>query len=169
MLAPEDSDSLVAHLPADQAVALSLVRRRSLPTRVAGTLRLTQAQRDFAEIVGVLSTASDLPRAKARTLHDIIMGLKGVTAPVPATDGVGRAVLAIGVAGGFRDYSDERNSMQVLLDPQSFAYRGVRYVAGIDYFVGGESSGGPFVAKGTVVGTATRVSTARVERAGMRL
>ncbi|MDX2547820.1 hypothetical protein ACOT81_42350 [Streptomyces sp. WI04-05B] len=166
LLPPEDSDDLVARLPADAAAALRLIRGHSVPTRFAGTLRLTQVQRDFADVVGVLATAPDLPPAKARTLHDVIMSLAGVTVPVRVTDGVGRAVLAIGVDGDFRDYSDQRNSMQVLLDPKTFAYRGVRYVAGLDYHVGGKSSGGPFVAKGTVLATATRVSTALVEKAG---
>ncbi|WP_327318399.1 hypothetical protein [Streptomyces sp. NBC_01235] len=48
------------------------------------------------------------------------------------------------------------------------AYRGVRWVAGLDYYVGGKASGGPFVAKGTVIATATRVSTGIVDGAGQR-
>lgn len=168
MLPPEGSDDLVTRLPADPAAALRLIRTRSIPSRFAGTLRLTQTRRDFAEVVGVLSALPDITKDKARTLYDVIMRLKGVTEPVLVVDGIGRDVLAIGVDGEFRDNSDERNSMQVLLDPDSFAYRGVRYVAGLDYYIGGKSSGGPFVPKGTILATATRVSTALVDKAGER-
>ncbi|MFE2533574.1 hypothetical protein [Streptomyces sp. NPDC059371] len=168
MLPPEAADDLVSRLPADPAAALRLIRTRSLPTRFASTLRLTPAQRDFAKVVGVFSTAPDLPQDKARTLYEVIRRLAGATEPVRVTDGAGRAVLAIGVEGRYRDASDERNGMQVLLSPASLAYRGVRYVAGLDYRIGGEASGGPFVAKGTVVATATRISTVLVDRAGQR-
>ncbi|WNF27245.1 hypothetical protein RI138_10570 [Streptomyces sp. C11-1] len=168
MLSPGGAHDLVAQLPVDPSAALNLIRARSAPTRFAGALRLTQDQRDFAEVVGVLSAAPDVPEHKARTLYDVIRKLAGATEPVQVTDGVGRNVLAVGVNGTYRDNSDERNSMQVLLDPDSFAYRGVRYVAGLDYYVGGKSSGGPFVPKGTVLATATRASTALVDRAGER-
>lgn len=168
MLPPEAADDLVTHLPTDPAAALRLIRTRSVPTRFASTLRLTPAQRDFAKVVGVFSTAPRLPRDKARTLYEVIRRLAGVTEPVRGTDSAGRTVLAIGVEGHYRDSSDERNGMQVLLDPTSFAYRGVRYVAGLDYYIGGEASGNPFVARGTVVATATRVSTALVDQAGRR-
>ncbi|MEV5854390.1 hypothetical protein [Streptomyces anulatus] len=168
MLSPEDARDLVAQLPAAPAAALDLIRERSAPTRFAGALRLTQDQRDFAEVVGVFSAAPAIPEGKARTLYEVIERLTGATEPVRVTDGVGRDVLAIGMDGTYRDNSDERNSMQVLLDPESFAYRGVRYVAGLDYYVGGKSSGGPFVPKGAVLATATRASTAIVDRAGER-
>jgi hypothetical protein len=168
MLPPEAADDLVAGLPTDPAAALRLIRTRSVPTRFASTLRLTPAQRDFADVVAVFSTASSLLRDKARTLYEVIRRLAGVTEPSRVTDGAGRTVLAIGVEGEYRDSSDERNGMQVLLDPTSLAYRGVRYVAGLDYRIGGEGSGDPFVAKGTVVAMATRVSTALVDEAGQR-
>ncbi|WRZ87770.1 hypothetical protein OHB54_00880 [Streptomyces sp. NBC_01007] len=168
MLPPQAADDLVTDLPADPAAALRLIRTRSDPARFAGTQRLTPAQRDFAKVVGVFSTAPDLPPDKARTLYEVIRRLAGATEPARARDGAGRTVLAIGVEGQYRDSSDERNGMQVLLDPTSLAYRGVRYVAGLDYYIGGQASEGPFVAKGTVVATATRVSTALVNRAGQR-
>ncbi|MFJ6727211.1 hypothetical protein ACIQPQ_20130 [Streptomyces sp. NPDC091281] len=168
LLSPEDADALVSHLPADPAAALRLIRTRVPPTRFAGTLRLNRARRDFAAVVGLLSTAPDLPRHKAVTLHQIVLSLPGVTAPARVTDGAGRPALAVGVDGAFRDYAGERNTMQVLLDPRTYAYRGVRYVAGLDYRVGGASSGGPYVAAGTVVATATRVTTAPVTAAGDR-
>ncbi|MEU5974583.1 hypothetical protein [Streptomyces sp. NPDC047315] len=168
MLAPEDSDELIARLEVDPAAALEQIRGWSLPTRFAGTLRLSQAQRDFVEVVGVFSQSPTVPPDKARTLYEVITRLPGATEPARVTDGLGRAVLAVGVQGEHRDSSDERNAMQVLLDPETFAYRGVRYVAGLDYHVGGRSSGGPFVARGTVVATATRVSTERVDKAGER-
>lgn len=168
MLSPEDSDALVAALPDDPEAALTLIRKRSVPSRLASTARLTQAQRDFAEVVEILSGTPNLPPEKARTIMRIITGLKGASKPVRVTDGAGRAVLAIGINGHFRDYSYERNGMQVLLDARSLAYRGVRYIAGLDYYVGGRSSGGPFVAKGTVLATATRLSTGIVARAGLR-
>ncbi|MET8166964.1 hypothetical protein ABZT34_22375 [Streptomyces sp. NPDC005329] len=58
--------------------------------------------------------------------------------------------------------------MQVLLDPETFAHRDVRWVAGMDYNAGGKAPGGPFVPKGTVVGTSTPLATVVVDRAGGR-
>ncbi|TQJ55064.1 hypothetical protein OHU34_17280 [Streptomyces sp. NBC_00080] len=168
MLAPRETDALLAALPDDPDAALRSILRKSVPTRVTSAWRLTQAQRDFDEVIEVLSGASAVPADKARTIYRIITGLEGATEPAGATDGAGRKVLAIGIDGNFRDYAYERNSMQVLLDPETFAYRGVRWVAGIDYYVGGKASGGPFVAKGTVLGTATRVATVVVDKAGDR-
>ncbi|WP_327184611.1 hypothetical protein [Streptomyces sp. NBC_01334] len=168
MLAPRETDALLASLPDDPDAALRSILRKSVPTRNTSAWRLTQAQRDFDEVVEVLSGASAVPPDKARTIHRIITGLEGATEPVRATDGAGREVLAIGVDGNFRDYAWERNSMQVMLDPHTFAYRGVRWVAGVSYYVGGKASGGPFVAKGTVLGTATRVATVVVDKAGDR-
>ncbi|WP_314224740.1 hypothetical protein [Streptomyces zaehneri] len=55
--------------------------------------------------------------------------------------------------------------MRVLPDPEAFAHRGVRRVAGMDYRVGGKASGGPFVAKGTPLATATRLATVVVRPA----
>jgi hypothetical protein len=168
MLAPEDMDALVATLPDDPDAALRTILEKSVPSRSSSAWRLTQAQRDFDEILEVLSGSTDLPPDKARTIHRIIMGLDEVTKPVKVTDGAGRTVLAIGVDGNFRDYSFQRNGIQVLLDPETYAYRGVRWVAGLDYYVGGKSSGGPFVAKGTVIATDTRVSTEIVDGPGKR-
>ncbi|MFH0174316.1 hypothetical protein [Streptomyces cacaoi] len=168
MLAPRETDALLAALPDDPDAALKSIIRKSVPTRVTSAWRLTQAQRDFNEVVEVLSGASAVPADKARTIYRIITGLEGATEPFRTTDGAGRKVLAIGVDGNFRDYAWERNSMQVLLDPETFAYRGVRWVAGMDYYVGGKASGGPFVAKGTVLATATRLATVVVDKAGDR-
>jgi hypothetical protein len=168
MLPPAEADDLVAHLPAEPAAALRVIRSRAVPSRLAGSLRLTQAQRDFAEVVGVLSAASAIPPHKARTIYQVVTGLAGATAPVRVTDGAGWPAVAVGVEGEHRDSSDQRNAMQVLLDPESLTYRGVRYVAGLDYYVGGRASGGPLVAKGTVVATATRIVTALVGEAGER-
>jgi len=166
MLPPQLSDTLVADLPDDPDAALAMIRKRSVPSRLVSAPRLTQAQRDFAEIVEILAGSPVVAPEKAWAIYQIIIGLEGATTPVELTDGAGRAVIAIGTDGNFRDYSNERNSMQVLLDPESYAYRGVRYVAGIAYSVGGKSSEGPVVAKGTVIATATRVSTDIVDKAG---
>ncbi|MCX4509803.1 hypothetical protein OHA27_05675 [Streptomyces sp. NBC_01619] len=159
-LPPQQSDALVAALPDDPGAALDMIRKKSRPSRlVVIAPRMTQAQRDFNEVVEVLSGSPTVAPDKAETMYRIITGLDGATKPQKVTDGVGRPAVAIGIDGNFRDYSSERNSLQVLLDPESYAYRGVRFVAGLDYYVGGKASGGPFVAKGTVVGTLTRVST----------
>ncbi|MFI1922779.1 hypothetical protein [Streptomyces sp. NPDC020377] len=168
MLPPQQTDALLTALPDDPDAALKAILKKSVPTRVTSAYRLTQAQRDFDEVVEVLSGASAVPADKARTIYRIITGLEGATEPVEVTDGEGRKVVAIGVDGNFRDYAYERNSMQVLLDPETFAYRGVRWVAGMDYYVGGKASGGPFLAKGTVLATATRVATVVVDKAGER-
>ncbi|OQR60218.1 hypothetical protein B6E66_31740 [Streptomyces maremycinicus] len=61
-----------------------------------------------------------------------------------------------------------RGRLLALLDPETFVYRGVRWVAGTDYYVGGKASGGPFMAKGAVLATATRVATVVVDKAGER-
>ncbi|MEU8649450.1 hypothetical protein [Streptomyces sp. NPDC048737] len=167
-LTPQETDALVADLPDDPDAALRLIRARSIPDRATYKVRLTQAQRDFEEVVDVLANATAVPSDKARTMHRVITGLAGVTRPVTTTDGTGRKVLAIGVEGEFRDYAWERNYVQVLLDPETFAYRGVRWVAALDYYVDGKPSTGPFVAKGTVIGKATRLSTVVVDKAGER-
>ncbi|MDR6975417.1 hypothetical protein J2X68_002101 [Streptomyces sp. 3330] len=167
-LSPRAADALVADLPEDPAAALRLIRERSVSDRGTDRDRLTQAQRDFDAVVEVLSGATTVPSGKARTIHRIITGLAGATEPVDTTDGKGRKVLAIGIDGNFRDYAWERNSMQVLLDPETFTYRGVRWVAGMDYYVGGKASGGPFVPRGTTVGMATRLTTVVVDQAGDR-
>ncbi|MFE0456840.1 hypothetical protein ACFW2D_37275 [Streptomyces sp. NPDC058914] len=168
MLPPRETDALVAALPDTPEAALKLILKRSIPTRASHAHLLTQAQRDFKEVVEVLSGASYVPADKARTLYRIITSLEGATKPAKTTDGAGRTVLAIGIDGNFRDYAWERNSMQVLLDPETYAYRGVRSVAALDYYVGGKPSTGPFVAKGTVIGTATRLATVVVDKAGER-
>ncbi|MFD9393395.1 hypothetical protein ACFWBB_22525 [Streptomyces sp. NPDC060000] len=167
-LPPRQADALLAALPDDPDSALRAILEKSVPTRVTSAYRLTPAQRDFDEVVEVLSGASAVPADKARTIYRIITGLEGATEPVQVTDGAGREVLAIGVDGNFRDYAWERNSLQVLLDPHTFAYRGVRWVAGLGYYVGGKASGGPFLTKGTVLATATRVATVVVDKAGER-
>ncbi|MCK8676118.1 hypothetical protein [Streptomyces lichenis] len=168
MLSPDASDRLVADLPADRAAALRMIRARSVPDQLVGAGRSTAAQRDFSKIVELMAGASDIADGKAVLLRDLVAGLAGATAPVRVTDGAGRPALALGVDGYARDYSDERNALQVLLDPDTFAYRGVRYVAGVDYRVGGGSSGGPFVREGTVVATATRLRTEVVDTSGTR-
>ncbi|MFE1926623.1 hypothetical protein ACWC9X_11400 [Streptomyces asoensis] len=168
MLAPRETDALLAGLPDDPGAALKWILAKSVPTRVTTAGRLTQAQRDFNEVMEVLTGASSVPADKARTIYRIITGLKGATEPVRVTDGVGRKVLAIGVDGTVHDADWERNSMQVLLDPETFAYRGVRWVAGVSYYVDGKAAGGPLVRKGTVVGMATRVATVVVDEAGDR-
>ncbi|MFF3203038.1 hypothetical protein [Streptomyces sp. NPDC002962] len=167
-LSPQATDALVADLPDDPDAALRMILERSVPDRATYKVRLTQAQRDFDEVVEVLSGATAVPSDKARTIHRVITGLAEATEAVGTTDGTGRKVLAIGIDGNFRDYAWERNSMQVLLDPETFAYRGVRWVAGTDYYVGGKASGGPFVPKGTVLATATRLATVVVDEAGDR-
>ncbi|CAL9648338.1 hypothetical protein [Streptomyces sp. enrichment culture] len=166
MLPPQPSDALVAALPDDPEKALRAIRERSIPSRHAEARHMTEGQRDFVEVVEILAGCSRLPEAKARTIYSVLMGLPGSTRPTPVTDGAGRPAVAIGVDGSYRDYSNERNGMQVLLDPTTYSYRGVRYVAGIDYRVGGSS--GPLVKKGTVVATATRIATDVVDDAGRR-
>ncbi|CAM5487053.1 putative protein OS=Streptomyces aurantiogriseus OX=66870 GN=GCM10010251_02770 PE=4 SV=1 [Streptomyces aurantiogriseus] len=168
MLSPQATDAMLAELPDDPDAALALILKRSIPSRISTAHRLTQAQRDFHEVVEILSGASYVPADKARTLYRIITGLEGATKPVNVTDGADRTVLAIGIDGNFRDYTYERNSMQVLLDPDTYAYRGVRWVAGMDYYVDGKASNGPFVKKGTQIGMATRMSTTVVDKAGDR-
>ncbi|MFI9582641.1 hypothetical protein ACIHCQ_12495 [Streptomyces sp. NPDC052236] len=168
MLPPQLSDALVADLPDDPDTALAMIRERSIASRLVSAQRLTQAQRDFVEIVEILSGSPVIAPDRSRAIYRIILGLEGATKPIEVTDGAGRATIVIGIDGNFRDHADERNSMQVLLDPDTLAYRGVRYVAGISYSVGGKSSGGPAVAKDTVIATATRVSTAIVDKAGRR-
>ncbi|WP_327326061.1 hypothetical protein OG735_28920 [Streptomyces sp. NBC_01210] len=168
MLSPRLSDALVADLPDDPPAALRMIRQRSIPSRSVSAPRMTQAQRDFTEIVEILSGSPVVAPDKVGTIYRIITGLDGVTKPAEVTDGAGRTAVAIGIEGNFRDYATERNSIQVLLDPRTHAYRGVRYVAGVGYYVGGKASGGPFVAKGTVIATATRVSTDIVDKAGQR-
>ncbi|MFE2579460.1 hypothetical protein [Streptomyces sp. NPDC059378] len=167
-LSPQASDALVADLPDDPDDALRLIRKRSVRDRSVSREKQTQAQRDFHQVVEVLSWASAVPADKARTIHRVLTGLAGAIEPVSTTDGAGRKVLAFGVDGNFRDYAWERNNMQVLLDPETFAYRGVRWVAGLDYYAGGKTSGGPFVPKGTVVGTATRLHTVVVDKPSER-
>lgn len=167
-LSPQATDALVADLPDDPDAALRMILERSVPDRATYKVRLTQAQRDFDEVVEVLSGATAVPSDKARTIHRVITGLAEATEAVGTTDGTGRKVLAIGIDGNFPDHAWERNSMQVLLDPETFAYRGVRWVAGMDYYVGGKASGGPFVPKGTVLATATRLATVVVDEAGDR-
>ncbi|GAA2476841.1 hypothetical protein [Streptomyces gobitricini] len=170
MLSPQPSDALVAALPEDPRAALAMIRKNAVPARPAAAPRLTRAQRDFTEVVEVLAGSVTVPPDKARTIHRVLTTLEGATPPVEVTDGAGRRALALGVDGHFRDYNGERNALQVLLDPDTYAYRGVRYVAGLDYRVGGGTSHGPgpHVTKGTVVATATRVHTAVVDRPGLR-
>ncbi|GAA4924499.1 hypothetical protein ACFPM3_31265 [Streptomyces coeruleoprunus] len=159
-LSPQKSDALMAELPEDDARAvLRLIRKRTIPTRVTSAWRKTQAQRDYDEIVEVLAGAPTATPDQRRILYEVIAGLDGATKPVTTTDGIGRKVIAIGVEGHQRDYAWERNTYQVLLDPETYAYRGVRVVAGMGYYVDGKASGGPFVAKGTVIATVTREST----------
>jgi hypothetical protein len=168
MLTPRATDALVAALPDDPEAALELIRKRSFPSRLDSSQHLTQAQRDLDEVLEVLSGATTVPADKARILYRVITELDGATKPAEITDGAGRTVLAIGVDGDFRDRVWARNGTQVLLDPDTYAYRGVRWVAGLDYYVGGKASGGPFVKKGTQIGMATRISTTVVDKAGDR-
>ncbi|MGW8955168.1 hypothetical protein [Streptomyces sp. NPDC055709] len=163
-LSPQKSDALLAELPeADPEAVLRLIRKRSIPTRVTSAVRKTQSQRDYDEIVEVLAGAPAATVDQRRILYRVITGLDGATKPVPTTDGIGRKVIAIGVEGNQRDYAWQRNTYQVLLDPETYAYRGARVVAGLGYYVGGKASGGPFVAKGTVIATVTRQRTEIVD------
>lgn len=164
LLPPQQSDALAADLPEDLDAALAMIRKRSIPTRVTSAWRKTQAQRDFFEILEVLSRSPRLEPDKAKILYRLITRLDGAITPVKVRDGAGRPVLAVGVRGNYRDYSYERNAVDVLLDPDTYAYRGIRHVAGLGYYGGGKASGGPFVAKGTVVATMTRVSTVIADR-----
>ncbi|MFJ6988250.1 MULTISPECIES: hypothetical protein [unclassified Streptomyces] len=167
-LAPREADAIVAGLPDDPRDALRLIRERSAPDRSSVGTTLTPEQRDFVNVVEVLAVATAVPAGKARLLHRVITGLAGAGDPVRTTDGAGRKVLAVGVGGTARDAAWRRNSMQVLLDAETFAYRGVRWVAALDYRVGGAAGSGPLVLKGTVIGTATRTRTVVVDREGER-
>ncbi|MFJ6630493.1 hypothetical protein ACIQMR_03650 [Streptomyces sp. NPDC091376] len=163
-LSPQKSDALMAEFPEDDPEAvLRLIRERSIPTRVTSAVRKTQSQRDYDEIVEVLAGAPAATVDQRRNLYRVITGLDGATNPVPTTDGIGRKVIAVGVEGNQRDYAWQRNTYQVLLDPETYAYRGARVVAGMGYYVGGKASGGPFVAKGTVIATVTRQRTEIVD------
>ncbi|MFD7873925.1 hypothetical protein ACFV5G_07320 [Streptomyces sp. NPDC059766] len=168
LLSPKADDALVADLPDDPDAALRLILKQSPLDRAVYKKRQTQAQRDFDHVVDVLCGATTVPADKARTIHRVLTGLAGATEPVSTTDGAGRKVLAFGVDGNFRDYAWERNSRQVLLDPETFAFRGVRWVAGLDYYAGSKAAGVPFVPKGAVVGMATRLRTVVVDKAGER-
>jgi hypothetical protein len=168
MLPPQPSDALVATLPDDPDLALRTIREHSPSDRHAEARHMTRQQRDFAEVVEVLAGSSHVPASKAEVIYEVLRGLSGSDRPPVVKDGDGRPVIAIGTRGAYRDYSNERNAIQVLLDPETYAYRGVRYVAGLDYRVGGDSSSGPWVRKGTVVATATRLATDVVDSPGRR-
>ncbi|MEU2262309.1 hypothetical protein ABZ557_18995 [Streptomyces sp. NPDC019645] len=163
-LTPQKSDALMAELPEDDPEGvLRLIRRQSIPTRLVSANRKTQSQRDYDEIVEVLAGAPAATTDQRRILYRVITGLDGATRPVTTTDGIGRKVVAIGVEGNQRDYPGQRNTYQVLLDPRTYVYRGARVVAGLGYYVNGKASGGPFVAKGTVIATVTRERTEIVD------
>ncbi|ANH92522.1 hypothetical protein ACFUCQ_20630 [Streptomyces sp. NPDC057197] len=168
MLAPGETDALIAALPADPQGALRLIRARSVPTHQAYTLRLSRAERDLVDVAELLSGASEVPPDKARTIHGVITALDDAKAPVRTTDGLGRRVLAFGLGGAAHDDPGARSRMQVLLDPDTFAYRGIRYVAGLDRAAGDDGSTGPSVPEGTVLAVASRVTTGLVDRAGRR-
>ncbi|RST18708.1 hypothetical protein E2C00_14770 [Streptomyces sp. WAC05374] len=167
-LTHRQSDSLVEDLPDDTDGALRLIRKRSIPSRSTSAWRLTQGQRDFEEIAEVLATATVMPEAKGRLLFRTARKLPGATLTSTAAPGGKGALLALGVEGNYRDYSYARNTFQVLFDPETQAFRGFRLVAGIGYYVSGKESGGPYVAKGTVLATALRATTEVVDARGER-
>lgn len=168
LLTPRQSDSLVEDLPDDTDAALVLIRKRSLPTRVTSAWRLTQAQRDFAEIAEILATATTMPEEKGRLLIRTARKLPGAKLTSTVVPDGKEALMALGVEGNYRDYAYERNTFEVLFDPGTQAFRGFRLVAGIGHYVGGKKSGGPYVAKGTVLATAMRVTTKAVDARGER-
>ncbi|WP_143608465.1 hypothetical protein [Streptomyces sp. CB03234] len=168
ILTPRQSDALVEDLPDDTDGALVLIRKRSIPDRVTSAWRLTQAQRDFAEIAEVLATATSMPEDKGRLLIRTAQELPGAKVTSTVVPGGKEALMALGVEGNYRDYSYERNTFEVLFDPETQAFRGFRLVAGIGYYVGGKKSGGPYVAKGTVLATAMRLATKVVDAHGAR-
>ncbi|MFC8918192.1 hypothetical protein ACGF5F_26465 [Streptomyces sp. NPDC047821] len=168
VLTPRQSDALVEDLPDGTDAALVLIRKRSIPTRISSAWRLTQAQRDFSEIAEVLATATTMPEDKARLLFRTARNLPGATLTFTVVPDGKKALLALGVEGNHRDYSYERNTFQVLFDPETQEFRGFRLVAGIGYYVSGKKSGGPYVAKGTVLATAMRVTTKVVDARGER-
>ncbi|ORT57602.1 hypothetical protein BKD26_23510 [Streptomyces sp. CB03238] len=168
ILAPRQSDALVEDLPDDTEAALVLIRKRSVPSRLSSAWRLTQAQRDFKEIAEVLATATTMPEEKGRLLIRTAGKLPGAKVTSTVVPDGKEALMALGVEGNYRDYSYERNTFEVLFDPETQAFRGFRIVAGIGYYVGGKKSGGPYVAKGTVLATAMRVTTKVVDARGVR-
>ncbi|MGA5423247.1 hypothetical protein [Streptomyces lavendulocolor] len=168
ILPPQPSDALVATLPDDPGMALRTIREHSPPGRHAEARHVTRQQRDFAEVVEILASSSHVPATKAKVIYEVLHTLAGSAQLPLVMDGEGRPAIAVEARGAYRDYTNERNAMQVLLDPETYAYRGVRYVAGIDYRVGGQASSGPWVKKGTVVATATRVITKVVGSPGQR-
>lgn len=169
-LSPQQADALVEDLPGDADAALRMIRKRSIPSRVTSAWRLTQAQRDFEEVAEVLAMATRVPSDKRELLYRIAGELDGARAveTSPEPDRGHERLVALAVDGNYRDYSYERNTFQVLFDPETFAFRGFRLVAGMGYYVNGKASGGPYVAKGTVLATAMRVTTKVVDKAGAR-
>ncbi|MGI5483410.1 hypothetical protein [Streptomyces lavendofoliae] len=168
LLTPRQSDSLVEDLPDDTDAALVLIRKRSIPTAAANAWRLTQAQRDFREIAEVLATATTVPKEKGRLLIRTAGKLPGAKLTSTVVPDGRETLMALGVEGNHRDYAWERNTFELLFDPRTQAFRGFRLVAGTGYYVGGKKSGGPYVAKGAVLATAVRVTTAIVDARGAR-
>ncbi|WP_406400065.1 hypothetical protein OH805_13580 [Streptomyces sp. NBC_00879] len=169
-LSPQQADALVEDLPDDTDAALRMIRKRSIPSRVTSAWRLTQAQRDFEEVAEVLAMATRVPSDKKKLLYRIAGELDGARTVEagPEPDRGHKRLVALAVDGNYRDYSYERNTFQVLFDPETFAFRGFRLVAGMGYYVDGKASGGPYVAKGTVLATAVRVTTKVVDKSGAR-
>jgi hypothetical protein len=167
-LTPRQADALVADLPDDPGAALRMIRERSLPSRVISAPRLTQAQRDLEEIAEVWATATSVPRAKSRLLLRIAGELDGARLTATAVPEAGKTFTALWVEGNHRDYSFERNTFRLLLDPETQEFEGVQLVAGMNYHIRGKKSGRPYVAKGTVLATGLRVTTEVVDTRGAR-
>ncbi|MGA5409095.1 hypothetical protein ACPCSC_17735 [Streptomyces lavendulocolor] len=167
-LTPRQADALVADLPDDPGAALRMIRKRSVPSRVISAPRLTQAQRDFEEIAEVWATATSVPPEKSRLLLRIAGELDGARLTATAVPEAKRTFTALWVEGNHRDYSFERNTFRLLLDPATRELRGVQLIAGMNYYIRGKNSGRPYVTKGTVLATGLRVTTEVVDVRGAR-
>ncbi|QGV81246.1 hypothetical protein [Streptomyces ficellus] len=167
-LTHRQADALVEDLPDDPGAALVLIRKRSIPSSVSSAWRMTRAQRDFEEIAEILGTATTVPEDKRKVLLRTAGDLEGARSVSTDAPGSDRKLTALWVEGNHRDYAYERNTFRVLIDPETREFRGFQLVAGMGYWVGGKKSGGPFVAKGTVLATGLRTATEVVGKPDQR-
>ena len=139
---PMDWYRLLSGLPEQPDAVLRTLSRNPLYT----SRGRTQADRDFDEVtqaLGKQTAISPINRARLYTALGAIPGV-GVNEHA-APDGLGRRILSITYTGQLQS-ARRADHWEVLLDPKTYAWNGLRGTAGEDF----TPQGGQPISKGTV-------------------
>ncbi|MET0820962.1 MAG: CU044_5270 family protein [Aeromicrobium sp.] len=155
--APKEWYDELAALPEDPHALLVQLRTSDL---VDHTVPSTEAVSDFANVAECLLAAPVLPPQAQARLFRALATIPGVEVDADAHDLLGRSVLSVAWTGGNQEGIDPDESVELLLDPSTYAALGQRSTLLQD------ESGGP--SKGDITFDVAYSATGVVDQPGQR-